>query len=90
MLVFARQLVPAATRAGMQLPTDEQIDNDDLDSFRETHPHFYAFCRTQLARPMSAEGEHLDNAKLIASLSSDRIKRATLTELIGLGLRFSA
>lgn len=84
MFAFPSMLVPAAQQAGISVPSDP----DQPDQYRMTHPHFFVFCQVQLCRRIRP-GEHFDNARIIASLSDDEIRRVTLADLIGAGLEWS-
>ena len=81
MMAFPGMLIGAAKEAGMKAPKDP--DNFDRDKY----PHFFVFCKVQLCRPMQF-GEHFENARLIASIDDDNIRRMTLTQLLALGLRY--
>ncbi len=78
MLAFPGMLVSAAEKAGMKVPPDP----DEYDP--NQYPHFYVFCTAQLSRPMHP-GEHCDNAKIIANISDEEIKKVTLAQLIEFG-----
>jgi hypothetical protein len=80
MLAFAGMLVEAAEQAGIPVPED--VDNFDQNKY----PHFGVFCKVQLCRPVRYHGEHWENAKVIAGISEEEIRKVTLTNLIEKGL----
>ena len=82
MMVFADMLVEAAQVAGMEVPED----TEDFD--KEKYPHFYVFCETQLARPLTYWGEHWENAKIIANIPDAEITEITLEGLLAKGLHY--
>lgn len=82
MMAFPCMLVKAAQQAGMKVP------NDPDDFSAKEYPHFHVFCAIQLYRPMRA-GEHWENAKIIASLSNERVLNITLGELLEQELMYS-
>lgn len=47
------------------------------------------FCAVQLGRRMGALNEHWDNAKVIAAIPDNEIKKVSLNDLIDLGLSWS-
>ena len=83
MLVYPTMLVKSATDAGMKVPPDP--DNFDANEF----PHFEVFCQVQLNRPMNVLNEHWENAKIIAGISEDDIRKVRLADLLALGLSYS-
>jgi hypothetical protein len=68
-------LVEAAEQAGMKVPADP--DNYDA----EEYPHFDLYCLLQLCRPIRW-GEHWENAKVLAGIPIDELKKLTLAQLI--------
>lgn len=79
MIAFAEMLVEAAKKAGMKVPDDaEDFDQND-------YPHFAVFCNAQLARRVVYHGEHWDNAKVIAGIAEDDIRKVTVEDLISRG-----
>ena len=87
MLVYEGMIAEAAKLAGMEVPPDDQLDTD-WD--REKYPHFHVYCSVQLGRPLTAWNEHWENAEIVASVGPDKIRKITLQELIGLGLRYAS
>jgi hypothetical protein len=84
MIAFAGMLENAAKLAGISVPEEP----DNFEEHRNTHPHFYVFCATQLCRPVVSPGEHWNNAKIVALVPSDRIRTITLEELISAGYSY--
>lgn len=81
MLAFPVMLVSAAKDANMSVPDNP----DDFD--REKFPHFAVFCNTQLGTRMSEPNIHFENAKVIAKIPDDEIKKVTIINLYNLGYR---
>lgn len=82
MIIFPSLLVAAAEKAGMKIPPDP-YENYDRDEF----PHFYVYCALQLGRAIRW-GEHWDNAKVIAAIDSEKLKKMTLDDFIAAGLEY--
>ena len=79
MKAFPQMIAKAAEDAGIKLPPD-------LDSFDpEEYPHWLVFCRMQLGQPMPYPEVDYDNAKVIANLSEEEVKRVTPIQLIQAG-----
>lgn len=83
MLAFPSMLTSAAEQAGMKFPSDP----DDFSP--EEFPHFQVFCSVQLGRRMNHLSEHWDNAKVIAAIPDEEIKKVSLDDLIDRGLSWS-
>lgn len=83
MLAFPSMLTSAAEQAGMKFPSDP----DDFSP--EEFPHFQVFCSVQLGRRMNDLSEHWDNAKVIAAIPDEEIKKVSLDDLIDRGLSWS-
>lgn len=82
MIAFPAMLVPAAEAAKMKVPKDPE-------HFKvEKYPHFHVFCAVQLGRPVKFHGEHFDNAKIIAKISDEKIRKVTLADLLALGIHY--
>ena len=79
MIAFPGMLIPAAKEAGIAVPHDP--DNFDASEY----PYFAVFCNVQLGRSMRPMNCHWDNAKIIASIPSDRIKEITFGEILAMG-----
>jgi len=76
-----------AKKAGIKTPKNP---DDDFD--RNAYPHFFVFCEITLGRAISAGTWHSwaeYNAKIIASLSEERIKTMTLGNLVDVGVELS-
>lgn len=84
MIVFRSMLLPAAKQAGMSIPELGKDEVFDPTKF----PHFAVFCAVQLNRPVAYHGEHWENAKIIAALSVEEVKKITLKQLIDKGLSY--
>lgn len=83
MMAFPGMLIHAAVEAGMSVPDDPDVD--DMDSFKETHPHFWVFCVLQLGRPMQW-GEQWDNAATIARIPVELLKTMDLAAFRAAGV----
>jgi hypothetical protein len=81
MLALDDMLVKPAEEAGIKVPTD--LENFNKDEY----PHWTVYCNVQLGSPMPYPSCHWDNAKIIASIPSDKIKITTFEELEKLGLQ---
>jgi hypothetical protein len=86
MIAFAGMLLTHAEKAGMKCPTLDEIDEDNLGTLREPYPHFYVFCLLQLSRRMEWD-EPWDNAKVIAAIPEDELKRMTPADFKAKGVR---
>lgn len=84
MILFAGLLIPSATDAGMKVPAQETLDEDNLEAFRDEFPHFYVFCQMQLGRRMDP-GEPFTNATIIAKIPEKKIRKVTFQDLAKLG-----
>lgn len=83
MLIFASFIARAAREAGMKTPTFEHKKEEwDEDEF----PHFAVFCKIQLGRSMSSPSQHWENAKIIAAIPDDMIRKVTLKDLLAMGV----
>jgi hypothetical protein len=83
MLVFPEMIAQAAQDAGMKVPENtEEFDPNE-------YPHFQVFCNVQLGRPIQW-GEHWENAKVIAAIPENKIRKTTLTQLISKGLQYQS
>jgi len=79
MFAFKGMIANAAEEAGMKVPADADGKWDPKE-----FPHFNVFCMVQLGCAMYP-GEHWNNAKVIASIPDDKIKTATVEDLIEAG-----
>lgn len=84
MILFAGMLIPAAVDAGMKVPAQEDLDEENLEVLRDEFPHFYVFCQMQLARRMYP-GESFANATIIAKIPEKKIRKVTFQDLAKLG-----
>lgn len=76
-------LEAAAKEAEIKVPPLDQMDN--LELFHQDYPHFFCFCVLQLGRRMTPVYQHWDNAKVIASISEDKIKEMTVDDFVNAG-----
>jgi hypothetical protein len=83
MLVFPGMIADAARAAGMKVPARPDTSSWDPNDY----PHFYVFCGVQLGRPIEW-GENWENARVIAGVRDNELRKITLEELIGRGLRY--
>lgn len=79
MKAFPEMIAPAAGEAKIKMPPD--LENYD----KEQYPHWFVFCQLQLGSPMPYPSVDWDNAKVIASLSSEEILKVTPEELVAKG-----
>lgn len=82
MIAFPAMLIPAAKNAGISYP--QNVDDIEIDSFKDTHPHFWVYCILQLGRAIRW-GEQWENAKVVAGISDDRLKTMTLEDFAAAG-----
>ena len=86
MLAFPSMLIGPAEEAGIEVPEfDENNFQESIESFRETHPHFYVFCMLQLGKSMHFPSEAWENAKVLGELSKDEIVEVTAKDLVERG-----
>lgn len=76
MLAFPSMLINAANSAGIKTP-----DNPDEYNAAE-FPHFYVFCQLQLCKRMGDWQEHWRNARVIALVPDDEIRKISAAELV--------
>lgn len=79
MIAFPEMLIPAALEAGMKVPED--TENYDINEY----PHFNVFCNMQLGQPMPNWTCHWSNAKVIASIPTNKIKEITMGDIFAMG-----
>lgn len=79
MIAFPGMIAKAAEQAGMTVPVDpdEEFNADEF-------PHFHVYCNVQLGVPVTW-GNHWENAKIIAAIPVENIKKVTYTELVEKG-----
>lgn len=82
MLAFASMLVKPAKHAGINVPADPEDYNPD------EFPHWHLFLLVQLGAPMPNMDSHWHNARIIATLPSERIRTITGGELMDMGIEF--
>lgn len=80
MIALAAALVPFAESVGMKVPKDP--DNFD----RNAYPHFFVYLQLQIGRPILRNRSHVENAKIITSISNAEIRKITFPELIMMGV----
>lgn len=79
MISFPSLLTVHAQNAGIKAPPNV----DDYDIY--AYPHFYAYSRVQVGRPIIGES-HVRNAEIIAAVSQNKIEKITFKELKKLGV----
>jgi len=79
MIAYPNMLIEPAKSAGIKCPNN--ADHFDPEEFVQ----FAVFCSAQLGQPNPYPGCHWDNAKVIASISEDKLKLITFDELYELG-----
>lgn len=82
MFAYQRMLVSAAQAANISVPEDPETNLSDI---RETHPHWFVFCMTQLGAPMPYPGVHFDNAHVVGDLTVEEVRLITMEELLDKG-----
>lgn len=83
MIAFVEMLIPAAEQVGMKVPHDPE------DYEAANFPHFYVYERMQIGAAIPYAGAHWDNAKVIADIPDDRIKKVMFADIIALGFHIS-
>jgi hypothetical protein len=83
-IAFPSMLLSPAEEAGMKVPPAD-FDEKNLDTLKETYPHFFVFCVMQLGRRMPSSTSHWENAKIIAAIPDDKIMQVTAADLDDLG-----
>ena len=79
MIALAEMLIVPAQKAGMKTPED--VYNYNTNDF----PHFHVYELVQIGSPMPSPDSHYHNARAIASLSEEDIKKMTMEDLINSG-----
>ena len=85
MIAYAGLLCQPAEDAGIAVPEDLHFDGNNLDDFRESHPHFFVYACLQLGRPLPSPDSHWSNAKVVAALSEDEVKTVTPGDFMARG-----
>jgi len=81
MFAFPEMLITAAEAAGIKIPKSlEDYEKND-------YPHWYVFEMVQIGASMPYPGVHYENAKVIAEISDDEIRKITYDQLIDRGFR---
>lgn len=80
MLAFAGMIAGRAKDAGMKVPKDPDGEWD-----AKKYPHFNVYCTIQLGAPIVSPRDVDDNARIIAKIPNDKIKKVTIADLIKLG-----
>jgi hypothetical protein len=76
MITQVETLVEAAKAAGIDVP-------EDIRKYSKAdYPHWHLFCVTQIDRPMSHSDSHMKNARVIADIKSDQIKRIGFSDIV--------
>ena len=86
MLAFGSMLLGPAKEAGMKIPED--FDDENIEAIKESHVHFYIFCLLQLAKRMHSPTEHWENAKILAKIPEEELKKMSIADLIGRGFSY--
>lgn len=79
MKAFPDMIVPAAKEAGIKVPSD--LENFEPKQF----PHWTVFSRMQLGQPMPYPTVDWDNARVVAKLNKEKVKKITPKQLIEAG-----
>jgi len=75
MLAFPKMLMKPAQEAGIKVPENAESYN------AEEFPHFFVYLQSQLGRSLPYPSAHWDNAKIVASIPNNEIKKVTLCQL---------
>lgn len=82
MMAFPGMISEAAIAAGMKVPDDP--DNTDFEAVKEQYPHWFVYCCLQLGRSVTW-GNHWENAKIIARVPLEKLKKMTEADFYALG-----
>ncbi len=85
MIAFPEMLIEAAEKAGIKVPESKDLENYDPKKF----PHWRVFCTMQLGAAMPYWGCHWDNAKVIAEIPENKIKKVKWADIVGMGFHIS-
>ena len=80
MLVFPGMIAQRAIEAGMVVPDDPDHEFDP-----NVYPHFFLYCNWQLCRAIHDPEEITINAGVIAKLTVEEVKTATVDYLLNKG-----
>lgn len=74
-------LVPAAVKAGIEVP-------NDIHNFEpEEYPHFAVFVNAQTNKLLPHAEAHFDNAKLVAQIPREVVLQMSLKDLVNRGFQ---
>ena len=79
MIGFPEMLIGPAEQAGMATPED--AEDYDANSF----PHWHVYLSVQLGTGLPYPSAHWDNARVVASIPEDRIRKVTMADLFAAG-----
>lgn len=83
MIAFASMLVHPAQEAGIRVPPNPER------YWRKKWIKWHVFLNVQLGASLPFPSAHWENAKIIAGIDEDRLKRMTFADLIAVGLHVS-
>lgn len=82
MIAFPEMLVGPARQAGITVP--DNVEDYDKEQF----PHWIVYLTAQqLGTGLPCPAAQFDNARVIAAIPEDRIRKTTMADLIALGFR---
>lgn len=81
MIAFPGMLAAHAASAGMKVPTDPDAEDWNPEEF----PHFHVFCSMQLGKALHNWDEPDRNAKLIAAIPQEKIRKVSWLDLVQMG-----
>lgn len=79
MLAYPEMLVGPAEKAGIKVPAD--IENYDTHEY----PHWHVYLILQLGRSLPSPTSHWTNAKVVASVPEDTIRKLNLADFREIG-----
>ena len=79
MLAFPAMLISPALEAGIEVPPD--VENFDSNKY----PYFRVYLNCQLGAAMPSPTSHWSNARVVASVPKNKIKKVKYTELLEMG-----
>lgn len=79
MIALPEVLAVVARESGMKVPED--LNNYDKDEF----PHWHVYLTLQLGAPMPHPSAHWDNAKVIAKIPPNQIRKISMKNIMERG-----
>lgn len=79
MYAFPGMLIGPAQEAGISIPPD--IENYTPNDF----PHWHVFITAQLGKPLPSPTAGWHNAKMIAGIETEKLKKMTFKDLVKAG-----